>query len=305
MRFAPPLKLALHPQYAAQVRGERVYPINVEISPSGACNASCNFCFYANTGELGDHRKVFLDEKVLGNLLIDCREELNVKSVSWTGGGDPSLYPEIREAVELASELGLKQGMFTNCLARPKYDPRLLDWVRVTMTDRPYRADYIKELRSAKTLGFAFNYSGPADDDYLRETLSVAEDVMADYVQVRPALKFHGQTVDIAPPAFTHPLMQVTHYKFDDAKRPHGYKTCEAYHLTPFIWEDGNVDVCSYMRKHEGYTLGNLYKDSLRTILDRAPKDVPVHDQCQVCCRNHEYNKAIHQARTLEDKDFP
>ena len=304
MRFYPKLKMAMHPQFQDLVDNRKTYPVNVEISPSGICNASCDFCFYANTGELGEHRKEFLDIDVLTSLLIDCKD-LGVKSVSWTGGGDPSLYPRIATAVSLVSDLKLQQGMFTNALAKPKFDPSKLEWVRITMTDKPFRVDHIKELRACKTLGFAFNYSGPVDDDYLKTTLSLAEDVKADYVQVRPALRFHGETTDILPPSFTHPLMQVTEYKFEDAKHKHGYTKCEGYHLVPFVWENGNVDVCSYMRKHEGYTLGNLYEDSIKTILDRAPQHVPVHKNCQVCCRNHEHNKAIHEARELQDRNFP
>lgn len=303
-RFAPQLKLALHPQFADVVAGKRVYPINVEISPSGICSASCAWCFYANTGELGDHRATFLRLSAGRGLLAECKN-LGVKSVSWTGGGDPSLHPQIDDLVACASFHGIEQGMFTNALSQPKYDPSLLSWIRITMTDKPYRVEYIKQLRRCKTLGFAFNYSGPQDDAYLWETLRVAEEVNADYVQVRPALKFHGATVDIEPPGIYHPLLFVTDYKFEEAKHKHGYRTCEGFHLSPFIWEDGNVDVCAYNRKHAGYTLGNIYQDSLKDILDRAPQSVPVIEQCQTCCRLHETNRSIHAARQLEDRNFP
>lgn len=304
MRFAPRTKLALHPQFSAYMAGERVYPINIEVSPSGVCNASCEFCFYANTGELGHHRKVFLDYTKLATVLEEAAG-LGVRSVSWTGGGDPSLHPQIGRLVEWVSTLGMKQGMFTNALAEPKYDPRLLDWIRVTMTDKPYRQDVIAKLRACPTLGFAFNYSGPKDDDYLMDTLLVAERVQADYVQVRPALKFHGQTTHVDPPTIRHPLLQITEYKFEDARKEHGYRQCEGYHFVPFLWEDGNVDTCSYMRNYPGYTLGNVYERTLKDILDSAPASVPVHEKCQVCCRNHEHNKSIHESREIENKEFP
>lgn len=42
-RFDPPSKLALHPQFAAYMAGEKVYPINLEISCSGVCQATCPF----------------------------------------------------------------------------------------------------------------------------------------------------------------------------------------------------------------------------------------------------------------------
>jgi MoaA/NifB/PqqE/SkfB family radical SAM enzyme len=303
-RLAPQPKLALHPQFAAHMAGRRVYPVNIEISPSGVCQASCDFCFYANTGELGEHRKVFLHPGRLDIVLRDAAM-LGVKSITWTGGGEPSLHPQIASAVAKASLYGLQQGMFTNALSMPRYDPYRLAWVRVTMTDKPYKPECIRPLRNAKTLGFAFNYAGPQDRAYLIETLGLAASLNADYVQVRPALAFHGQTIDIEPPDIDHPLLHVTGYKFEDAKHKHGYATCEAYHFSPFIWEDGNLDVCAYNRKHEGYTLGNVYNDSLKDILDRAPQSVPVHAGCQVCCKLHEMNKLIHESRRLEDVNFP
>ena len=260
-------------------------------------------CFYAH-GDLGSHRKVFLEtDRTLR--LIDELAELRVKSISWTGGGEPSLHPHIGRIVDHAHATGIQQGMFTNALAAPRFDPSLLEWIRVTMTDKPYRAEHIKALRPAKALGFAVNYSGSSDDDYLWETLHLAEDVQADYVQVRPALKFHGETVDIDPPKIEHPLLHVTDYKFREAKQKHFYSQCEAFHTVPFIWEDGNVDVCSYNRKTPGYTLGNLYEKSLKDILDAAPDSVPVHEGCQVACRLHEINSAIHRSRALEDGNFP
>lgn len=282
-----------------------VYDIAVEDAHEFFANGILvHNCFYANTGELGSHRKVFLDTIKTAELLSEMAS-LGVKSVSWTGGGDPSLHPEIGTLVDSAAIDDLKQGMFTNALAKIRFNPTLLDWVRVTMTDKPFNLENIRQLRQCKTLGFAFNWSGSQDEDYLKQTLDVAYAVKADYVQVRPALKFHGQTVDIEPPAFDDPMMQVTGYKFDEAKHKHGYADCVAYHLVPFVWEDGNVDVCSYMRKYPGYTLGNVYQDSFKAIMDRAPQSVPVLDSCQVCCRLHEANKYVHQARSVPDADFP
>lgn len=237
-------------------------------------------------------------------LLSEC-VALGVKSVSWTGGGEPSLHPDIALLVEEAYSVGLEQGMFTNALARPKYNPARMTWIRVTMTDKPYREEYIRELRDAKALGFAFNYSGSQDDDYLRDTLALAERVSADYVQVRPNLPFHGATVNIKPPDIQHPLLFVTDYKFEQAKVKHGYARCEGYHLGCFVWEDGNVDTCAYMRKHQGYRLGNLYASKLKAILDSAPDHVPVDLQCQTCCKLHETNLAIHSAREIIDRNFP
>jgi len=305
IHFAPRLKLALSPSFSAYMAGKPVVPVNIEVSPSGLCQASCDFCGYSS-GAIGSHRNVMLDWYVLDYMLVDA-SVMGVKSISWTGGGEPSLYPHISAAVIAAHCLRLKQGMFTNALAAPRYDPSLMEWIRVTMTDKPYKPDCIKPLRAAKTLGFAFNYAGPQDDDYLWQTLHLAEDVQADYVQIRPALKQNGETVDIEPPRIEHPLLQVTDYKFTEARKRHGYSQCEGYHVGGvFVWETSEVSVCAYMRgKGDEYILGRLDQESLPSILARAPASVPVAHNCQVCCKLHETNSMIAEARELVDVEFP
>lgn len=305
MRFAPHHKLVIHSQFADYLAGESIYPIGVEISPSGVCNATCQFCFFAHTDEEhGGHHKSFLDYHALLRVLGEC-SDLGVKAITWTGGGEPTLHPSFPSLVELTFSSGLKQGLFTNALARPAYRPERMEWIRITMTDKPFKTEYIKMLRPAKTLGFAFNYGGEQDKSYLEDTIALAEVVKADYVQVRPALNLKGQTTDIEPPDINHPLVQITSYKFEDAKHRHGYSKCEGYHFVPYIRENGDVDVCSYMMGYDGYSLGNIYKDSFKDIMDRSPKFVLVHPHCQVCCKNHEINKEIDAVRHLEDVDFP
>ncbi len=308
LRLAPADKIVTHPQFADHLAGKRVYPVGVEVSPSGACTASCDFCFYSN-GNLGNHRKIFLDTARAIKLLGEFAD-LGVKSVSWTGGGEPSLHPEIGELVNFAAQVGLQQGIFTNSLAAPRFDPAKMEWIRVTMTDKPYKPEHIKRLRTTKNLSFAFNYDGSkASYDYLWETLHLAEDVGADYVQARPALRFHGETVDIEPPNMVHPMLFITEDKFRDAKKKHSYCRCEAWKFVPFIWETGEVHVCSYVRpiaaEGGGYALGDIYKQTFREIMDNAPECVAVRSDCQVACKLNTMNETVHRARALQDVNFP
>ena len=312
LRIAPHEKVTLHRQFADVVAGKRVYPIGIECSPSGVCQASCGGvddagkswgCWYAR-GDVGNHRNVFLDKDRILSLFGEM-VDLEIGAITWTGGGEPTLHRDFPNLVSAATACGLKQGLFTNALATPRYDPQALEWIRVTMTDKPYNRENIKRLRGCKTLGFAFNYRGSEDDAYLMETLHLADDVGADYVQLRPSLKFHGQTVDVTPPKIDHPLLFVTEEKFVEARKKHSYTRCEAFKMVPFLWEDGNLDVCSYNRPSPGYTLGNVYKDSLKVILDKAPDSVAVHEGCQVACKLNTMNNAIHHARTIEDPVFP
>jgi hypothetical protein len=171
--------------------------------------------------------------------LYDEFAQMEVKAITYTGGGDSSLHPNIKEIVEKAHSVGLQQGFITNAL-KVAYDPTLLEWVRISLTNKPLPVDNIKILRACKTLGININYGG--DEEEVKRTLEVAHKVGADYVEVRPALNLNGQLTNIEPPKVTDPLLKIIHYKFEEAKKPHGYTKCQGYHFVPFIWQTGAID---------------------------------------------------------------
>jgi len=300
-RFNPQLKLVSDEKFNKFLRGEKVYPINIEISPSHTCNAKCPWCFYAGT-----HIKKnvgMMNTEILKECLNDLKE-LDVKAITWTGGGEPTIHPNFSELIELASQLEFKQGLFTNALAKPIYNPLLFEWIRVSNTDREWPIENIKLLRkNTKSLGMAYNYAG--DDDAVKESLKIGKEIKVDYVQIRQALNLRGLITDRHPPDIKDPILFITKYKFDDSNNPHGYSKCYGYHFVPFIWYNGNIDVCGYMNKcGVPYTIGNLHVKRIKQILDDVPRSVPVVGNCQVCCKNHLINKIINEALELKDKEF-
>lgn len=301
-RFNPQVKLAIHRQFSEFVAGKKVFPINIEVCPTHVCQAKCSWCFYAGT-----HLKMgpdsIMDLEVAKRLIFDMAM-LNVSALTWSGGGEPTLHPNFPELVQIAHGMGLKQGLFTNGLSMPKYKPDRLEWIRVSNTDRDWNVNVLKELRqSARVLGMAINYVG--DDAGVHRALEVADQVGVDYVQVRQALALRGYLTDRQPPKIEHPKLIVTAYKFEDCTKPHEYSKCYGFNFVPFIWHDGDVDVCGYHRKKGyPYTLGNLHKDRLPDILQEAPRHVPVCSTCQVCCKNHEANKLVNNALSVRDADF-
>ncbi len=55
-------KLIYHPDVVARwMKGENIYPIEVEISPSGACNHRCVFCAVDYIG----YQPAFLDNDII------------------------------------------------------------------------------------------------------------------------------------------------------------------------------------------------------------------------------------------------
>ena len=300
-RFNPQAKLASQENFLKFLKGEKVYPINIEISLSHTCNAHCSWCFYTNTHVA--KKEGMMDKDILFQLVQDL-SELGIKAISWTGGGEPTLHPDFSEVVDLTDSLGIKQGLFTNALLKAEYDPAKFEWIRISNTDKDWNIKNIEYLRSkAKVLGLAYNYSG--NDKEVKDALEIGNDIKVDYVQVRQALNLRGYVTERKPPEINDPLLFITKYKFDNSSNPHGYSKCYGFNFVPFVWYNGNVDVCGYMNKHgKPYTLGNLKEKRVKQIFDESPRHVPVVGTCQVCCKNHEINKLINNAMELKDKEF-
>jgi hypothetical protein len=130
------------------------------------------------------------------------------------------------------------------------------------------------------------------------------------FFQLRPALAQHwSEQPRIACPVA---LLQhetdtfsvlLSHYKWDDAARPHGYPFCHGHRLVPFVWPNGSVTVCGYHFEDPQYTFGNLHETTFRDIwLGEARRQllvsgVRVTEACQQCCKLHESNKALARLR--------
>lgn len=293
MRFEPKTKLVIHKQFHDYLQGNNFYPINVEISISGICNAKCSWCFYKN-----DHSKKLINKEVLLKTIndLECKD---VKAITWTGGGEPTCHPYFDVFI---NNTNIKQGLFTNALGTIKYNPNKLEWIRVSKTERDWNVENLKKLRECKTLGMCINYIG--NDNEIYDALKIAEELKINYVQVRPALNVGNNPTIIKLPNIQHPLLFLTNYKFEESSKTKNYTKCFGYHFVPFIWENGDVDVCAYQCGKKNYNLGNIYNESIIDILNRRPKNVLVDSNCQICCKNHEINKFINDLDNIEDKDF-
>ena len=316
-RFEPGLKLALHKELGEYLSGKFVSPINIEIAPTGICNANCPWCFYRQEESAikGLDGNLFKESRMEG--LVQELAGIGVKSISWTGGGEPTIHPSFPKFVEWANWAGLKQGLFTNALKIPNYDPTIFEWIRVSKTNKEWNETSLNLLRKCKTLGLCINYQGKEDDELISTSLNLVEKLdslkefpsHSTYLQVRPALKIKGEKTLIEVPKIEHPLLKITEYKFLGSGSEREYSNCEAFHFAPFIWPDGDVDVCGYHRKEKDFSLGNLYeqgeKGRFSYIMKNAPTKVSVQDSCQICCKLNAMNSMINMMRHLEDIDFP
>lgn len=121
-------KAAWHIDRIADMRaGRQAVPVNLQIIPSDYCQHDCTYCAYRASNGISSSQFGGLDkagkpthnplrmipkEKVLE--ILEDAAALGVKSITWTGGGEPTAHPDHLELFERALDLGLECSMNTN-----------------------------------------------------------------------------------------------------------------------------------------------------------------------------------------------
>ncbi len=126
-------KLIYHPARVAKwLQKGDVYPLTVEISPSGACNYRCVFCAF-------DYLNY--EPELMGNdIMIDALKEMHdndVKSIVVCGEGEPLLNKNTPDIINYTKNIGMDVGISTNgILFTPElanYCLKSLTWIRVSL----------------------------------------------------------------------------------------------------------------------------------------------------------------------------
>lgn len=91
-------------------------PIHIRIKPTNVCNHNCCYCAYrVDSLQLGKDmvvRDQIPKEKMME--IIDDIENMGVKSVTFSGGGEPFCYPYLLETVKKLSGTAVKFASLTN-----------------------------------------------------------------------------------------------------------------------------------------------------------------------------------------------
>ncbi len=134
-------KLLFHPHRVSEwMDGKLIYPIEMEIGLSGACNHRCIFCAV----DYMEYRPCMLKADVLiPNLKIMGQK--GVKSIIYAGEGEPLVNAEAPEIFNQTKANGIDVAMSTNGVLLTKekaeYCMKSLSWIRVSIagaTDATY-----------------------------------------------------------------------------------------------------------------------------------------------------------------------
>lgn len=194
------------------LKNEKVSPINLEINVTNVCNQNCRWCTYKY---LHKNPETLSKEDVL-KILNDVRR-LKIKSITWTGGGEPSVHKHLKNFIKTAALYGFCQGIHTNGLL---LDEELIDlicmhftYVRISLDAtccKTYESchqvsgknfytvvDNIKKivkkkksLNSNLTVGISF-LVGKENYKEIKRATEISKDLGVNYIQYKPVVDYN------------------------------------------------------------------------------------------------------------------
>jgi cyclic pyranopterin phosphate synthase len=335
--IAPSDKILRHPErLAALKRGEVFPPIGVEVDLTNRCNLGCTFCHFGYTHSRGPLAKKFdkdgllemgdqIDNVMLGRALIEMKD-YGVESITFTGGGEPTLYPYFYDVTMFAKDIGFKLGLYTNATL---ITPELADvikhnyeWVVVSM-DYADRDEYnavkqVPAFEDAKhgtrlltggdaKIGVSFLLDWKHNGQSTDEMQMLGRELGADYVEFRPKISY-----DLKNPSVPNedtswaqkglrelklisklPDLEVRLASFEHyANWRREYSICRGILFTGIVTPNGKVWTCVNRRGFPDSEIGDLNKNSFSEVWANQ-KVFKVNDQCRVMCRADEINRTL------------
>lgn len=299
-------KLIYHPDVVARwMKGENIYPIELEIGLTNACNHRCIFCAVDYTGYQPDR----IDSHVLNDNLKELAPR-GVKSIIYAGEGEPLLHKDAPDIINYTKSLGIDAAVSTNgVLLTPEMSRaclKSLTWIRFSVAgitneiyDRIQRGrqgdldkvlyhmeEAVKVKRDHKlhtTIGVQLLLL-PDNKDEIVQMGERLRKIGVDYFTIKPFSQ-HPQSRQILQVDYREMLAlekEVKDLQTDDYKvyfRAHSmqklqckreYKQCLALPFMVYIDAKGNLWPCIVFMGRDELKYGNLNEESFVDIWEGA-----------------------------------
>ena len=338
------LKILHHSVRVEQLKkGEQPYPISLRLVLSDLCNHNCHFCtfrmansftnkkfgeFDSKKGVMNFNPKRFLSLDKSLEIIADCKK-MNIKSIEFTGGGEPTVHPNHIEIFNKVHESGIDMGLITNgALFRKGFTDAVLKsaWCRFSL-DAGNAKTYSKirevpekvfdkvlkniaglvlkrkSIKSKTTLGVSFivtdqNYSEVYDAAKIISALGV------DYFRIgyyRTDEGFAAGDYDQTCKMIGNAIKDLSRDDFKIIDRyseassnidgAPDYDFCAYQHVSTWISADYNVYRCCVTSYDDHGLIGSIKDQSFKTLWDSAEKRKKMDCFNARSCEQCIYNK--------------
>ncbi|MDD2367014.1 MAG: radical SAM protein [Desulfuromonadaceae bacterium] len=298
-------KLMFHPKRVASwLNGEQIYPVYMEISPTGACNHRCTFCAL----DYREYQPHFLPTRILKERLSELGR-LGVKSIMYGGEGEPLLHRDLDEMVLHTKACGIDVALTTNAvLLTPERAGKIIphtSWIKASInagTPETYSAVHRTKAddfnRALENLAAAADLSKksvggcvigaqiillPENADEVEKLAVLVRDAGLSYLVVKPYSQHLMSKTDCYRDIDYSPYLELQNrlkqYERDDftvifrmntIKKMHrsqrGYEHCQALPFWSYIDAEGFVWGCSAYLGDERFRFGSILEDSFEKI---------------------------------------
>ncbi|MEG1292197.1 MAG: radical SAM protein [Lachnospiraceae bacterium] len=311
-------KLLYHPQVVSQwLKGENIYPIELEVGLTNACNHRCIFCAVDYTG----YQPVMLDEKIL----LDNLQELapkGLKSIIYAGEGEPLLHKEAPDIINKTKSYGIDTALSTNgVLLTPEVSAeclKSLTWIRFSTAGikeetfqkiqrgKPGDIDKVlyhmqeavkvkRDQKASTTIGVQLLLL-PDNKNEIVEMARELRKIGVDYFTIKPFSQ-HPQSQQIIQVDYSElislekEVKELETEKFQIHFRGHameklscqrGYQQCLALPFMVYLDAKGNLWPCIVFMGKEEYSYGNLNNSSFVQIWEGEHRKKIVADFMQM-----------------------
>jgi len=301
-------------------RGLNAFPVSIEIQPTNLCNLSCEYCSYRN-------RKVdecSLSEKVF-NELIESVLKMKVSAVYFSGGGEPTLYPFLQDAVKVLHQNNIKVAIITN---GSQFDTisEIVNHCAYILVNIATDGN-VQAQKKARNLAKKLKNQGELQDCLIGARLVVTkknskdiEKIIGellnnnfDYIQCTPAVNYVEGDLCLDEndldsiynsPIFGHPLVMLAEKNTGNHTFTNKCHSIEN-RLHAIITADSKVNICPPLSRCE--EIGDLNLRDLLNIWNNHQHRVKVEeinsDYCETSCkycRFLSYNKILAEMDVLK-----
>ncbi len=304
-------KLIYHiPRVNDWLEGKNIYPVYMEVSPSGACNHRCLYCGLDFMG----YKPNFLKTEILKERLSELGD-LGLKSIMYAGEGEPFLHPEMVAIIEHTRESGIDVALTTNgVLLKKDIIERVLnntEWIKVSInggTRKTYAKihkskpdDFDKVIENLSFAAKIRNDNGykcvlgmqlvllPENHLEVVSLAKLARDIGMDYLVIKPYSQ-HPQSK-----TYQYSTIKYSDYdylaeeldkvnsdnfsvvfrinamkKWDNNHR--NYEHCLALPFWSYIDAGGNVWGCSIYLGDDRFKYGNIYERTFKDIWESGAR---------------------------------
>jgi len=247
-------------------------PVHIRIKPTNVCNHACWYCSYQSLDDIQLAKNMVVKDMIPKDKMIEIIDDcidMKVKAITFSGGGEPFLYPYLLEVVQKLSKSDIKFSSLTN---GSKLKGKLAEvfahnaeWVRISIDgwdDKSYSeyrkvkdgsfSKLIENIRNFKkfkgkcSLGISYIIDNK-NYNHIYDVIKLMRDAGADSFKLSPCIvDDSGRTNNI----YHKPIFEKTKEEINRAIKDFSSETFEIYDTYHALEEKFKKDYeyCPYLQ---------------------------------------------------------